>query len=476
MSIAVDVPAPIDSVTDRADGHESRFTLRERILRAAGWSMAAYVAGYGLRLVSSLVMTRLLAPEMFGVMAVATVVLVVTAMLCDVGLRQAVVQSSRGDDQLFLDTAWSLQIIRGVVISVVCCIGAFGIAWAAEAGHFLPGSVYGDPALPGIIAVMSLTAAILGFQSTKSMSSERHLNQRRLAMVELISQGVALAVAAIAGYLTHSIWSFVISALLAAVVNVALTHLYLPGPPNRLRFDRSSFGELIGFGRWIFVSSLFTVLAANGDRILLAGWTDPAMLGLYVLAFNLVAMIDGAGGRLFWSVGTAAFSKIAQERPEAIRAAYYRSRLPFDVMYVGAAGLLYGGGEAIVQLLYDERYAEAGRILQILSFGLLLSRFGLTSALFLGLGRPQYLGLISGVKTLSLFLAVPAAYYFLGFEGALWAIALHGVVVVPVIFLLKWRYGLNRVGYEAAAVLFWPAGYLIGRLGTHALHGLSGML
>ncbi|MDI6025815.1 oligosaccharide flippase family protein [Corticibacterium sp. UT-5YL-CI-8] len=474
MSVTAELSIPPLKNGNPPSGGTETFDLsfRDRILKAVGWSMAAYVSGYVLRLVASLAMTRLLVPEMFGIMAVATIVQVVTSMLCDVGLRQAIIQSERGDQQAFLDTAWTMQIIRGGIIWVVCCLCALGIARCAGEGFFLPGSVYADQVLPWIIVTMSFSAVILGFQSTKAMTSDRHLNQRQLATIELVSQAAGLIVAFGIGYLTRSIWSFVVSALAAAIINVAMTHLYLTGTRNRLRMDRACFNELMGFGRWMFISSLFTVLAANGDRIMLAGWTDPAVLGLYVLAFNLVAMIDGAGGRLFWSVATAAFSKIANERPETIRSSYYRSRLPFDLIYVGSAGLFYSGGEAVVQILYDARYAQAGYILQILSFGLLLSRFGLTSALFLAIGRPQYLGLISGIRTLSLFVAVPVGHYLAGFEGALWAIALHGIATVPVIVALKWREGLNRFGFEIAVLLFWPVGYVVGRLASHALSWL----
>lgn len=478
MAIPGDLPfkgsAPSDNPPSAPETSGGLF--RQRILQAAGWSMAAYVSGYGLRLLASLVMTRLLIPEMFGVMAVATVVQVVTAMLCDVGLRQAVIQSPRGDQQLFLDTAWSLQIVRGGVIWGICCAVALVIAWGAANGHFAPESVYAAPVLPAIIAAMAFSAVILGFQSTKSMTSDRHLNQRRPAEVELASQAIGLIVAIICGYFTRSIWSFVVSTLVAATMTVILSHVYLPGSRNRVRFERSSFIELMGFGRWILVSSLFTVLAANGDRIMLAGWTDPATLGIYVLAFNLVIMIEGGGGRLFWSVGTAAFSKIANERPATLKASYYRSRLPFDVFFVGGAGLLYGGGQAIVDMLYDHRYSEAGGILQILSFGLLLSRFGLSSALFLALGRPQNLGLISGIKTVTLFVAVPLAHHFFGFEGALWAISLHAFATLPAIYLLNRRHDLNNLGYEATVLLFWPAGYAIGSLVSAVLHLFPGAI
>ncbi len=458
-------PDPAEpSEKEQAGGWER--SLRTRILQAAGWSMMGYVSGYGLRLVSSLIMTRLLVPEMFGVMAVATVVQVVASMLCDVGLRQAVIQNRRGDHQIFLDTAFTLQVIRGGVIWVACALCAVLIAVAAGNGWFSAESVYAAPELPAIIAAMALSSIILGFQSTKSMTSDRHLNQRQLAIIELAAQAVGLVVAVVVGYLTRSIWSFVLASLVSAAVNVFLSHWYLPGPNNRFRLERDAAYELIRFGRWILVSSLFTVLAANGDRILLAGWIDPTTLGLYVLALNLVIMIEGGGGKLFWSVATPAFSRIANDRPEAIRKSYYRVRLPFDAVFVGFAGILYGGGESIVRILYDERYAEAGQMLQILSFSLLLSRFGLANALFLAIGRPQNLGLINGVKTVTLFVAIPIANHFFGFQGALWAIALHGIVILPIIFVLNRRHGLNNLPFEAAMLLFWPAGYLVGVAGS----------
>ena len=96
MASSGDLPAKSSATSAEPQGKQAGASdtfdrsLRTRILQAAGWSMMGYISGYGLRLVSSLIMTRLLVPEMFGVMAVATIVQMVAANLCDVGLRQAV--------------------------------------------------------------------------------------------------------------------------------------------------------------------------------------------------------------------------------------------------------------------------------------------------------------------------------------------------------------------------------------------------
>src|SRR5258708_13138289 len=89
----------------------ARIALRQRVMKAGVWSIAGYGINLAIRFGTNLLMTRVLAPEMFGVMAVASMIMVGLSMFSDIGLRQNVIQSSRGNDPSFLNTAWSMQII-----------------------------------------------------------------------------------------------------------------------------------------------------------------------------------------------------------------------------------------------------------------------------------------------------------------------------------------------------------------------------
>src|SRR5215470_13141142 len=111
-----------------------RISLRKRILSAGTWSLAGYGLSQAIRFGTNLLMTRLLVPDMFGVMAIATVVMVGLAMFSDLGLRQSIVQSRRGDDPAFLNTAWSVQIIRGVLLWVATVLVALLVAIADSLG------------------------------------------------------------------------------------------------------------------------------------------------------------------------------------------------------------------------------------------------------------------------------------------------------------------------------------------------------
>lgn len=445
-------------------------SFRHRILHAAGWSMSGYMLSQVLRIASNLFLTRLLVPEMFGVMAVALMVLIAVTMLSDLGLRPAAIQSAMGDSQDYLDTAWTLQIIHGCLVWLTCVAIAFGIEWAAQWGWFPAGSVYATPGLVWIIIGTSFAMVLTGLQSTKIISAYRRIELGRVTQIEVLTQIVNLAVAVGLAWYTRSIWSFVIATLVSSAFSSILTHIYLKGAVNRFGWNREALQDLIRFGRWIMLSSMFTVLAANGDRLLLAGWVSAYTLGLYVLAFNLISMLDGIGQRIYINVAMPALSNVFRENPSRLKEVFYKFRLPLDFIYVSAAGAVYGGGQLIIDTLYDDRYAEAAHTIQVLSFSLLISRYVVASAVYLATGEPRYQTLLNFIRTVSIFLTVPLAYYFFGFEGALWGVALHALPTLPVIFFLNARHQLNNLKFDLLILLAWPLGFGVSAITAHIVH------
>lgn len=444
-------------------------SLKDRVVHAGSWTVLGHVASQVLRLASSLFMTRLLVPEMFGVIALAAVIQAVISLLSDIGLRQAVIHSPRGEDPAMLNSAWTMQVIRGWFIWGTCIAVAVAL-WLVAGAGWLPGdSVYAAADLPAIIVASGLSAAVMGFQSTKAITTNRNLDLKRVTFIELISQVSGLVVMAGLGWYTRSIWSIVSGGIVASVATVALSHAWLPGMPNRFQWDRRSVEELLKYGRWVLLSSVLYVLASNGDRLLLGGWVSTQTLGVYSLALNLALMIEGAGARLFASVAMPALSEVARNAPERFRSLYYRMRLPFDLIFIGGAGVLFATGQLIIDLLYDPRYAAAGPMLQALSFALVFARFGLTGSAYLALGEPRYLMWIHLVKLVSVFTMIPLGYWLHGLPGAILGFAFHQAPTLPLLFVFNRRHNLNNWLFGLAVMLAWPVGYLVGKLAITVL-------
>ena len=439
-----------------------KLSLRSRTLRAGSWTVGAHLAAQVLRLVSSLVMTRILVPEMFGVMAIAIVVQVIVALLSDIGLHQAVVQSPRGGEPAFLDTAWSMQVVRGWIIWVVCVLASLALYALGRSAWAPVGTVYAVAVLPWIIASTSFASAIMGFTSTKAITANRDLDMRKITLIELISQVAGLLLMFAIGWWTRSIWSVVAGILLVPLVSVTLSHTWLHGHPNRFRFDPRCVKDIVAFGRWIFVSSALGVLAANGDRLLLGVWLSATVLGVYAIALNLSTVIDGLAYKLFGSVSLAVFSEAARTSPARLRELYFRMRLPADVFFLMAAGFLYGAAQLIVDLLYDHRYAQAGTLLQILSFGLFFTRYNLCCNTFVAIGKPHYMSMMQVVNIVSMVVLIPAMYALYGVNGAIWAVALYRAPSCLLAMVFNARHGIHSTLFEFAVLPAWAAGWLLG--------------
>lgn len=438
--------------------------LRGRAFRAGVWAFAGYGASLVLRLAGTLVLTRFLAPAMYGVMAIATMVSVVIALLTDIGLSQNLIQSKRGDDPVFLDTAWTVQIVRGFILWAVTS-GVAVALYLAQRWNLMPaGSVYASAVLPWVLLGIALSSVILGFQSTKTVTASRHFDQRRLMGVELLSQALALLTMMAIGALTHSVWTLVVGALTANVITLACSHLMLPGHSNRLGWDDQSLREIVAFGRWIFVSSFVGVFALNADRLILGALISPAELGQYSIAVTLVAAVSGVFSKLYAAVTMPVLSETAIRNPENLKEVFYRLRVPSDLVLLFIAGILASCGHRVVDLMYDRRYADAGLFLQILAVSLVWVRYEASQKLFLALGESRYIAAINTLRLVSIVVAIPLGYRLGGLSGAIWGVALNQVTQAAVVYWFNAQRGLNDMRRELVVFLAFPVGFVLAWL------------
>ena len=236
----------------------------------------------------------------------------------------------------------------------------------------------------------------------------------------------------------------------------------MQGPPDRFAWDRDALYELKHFGKWIFLSSAIGATILQGDRILLAGWFTPTVLGFYSVAINLVGAADALANNLFGSVAMPTLSEVHRMQPQRFPALFARIRWLSNSALLMVAGFLFASGTTIVALLYDPRYAEAGWMLRWLSFGLVFVRYNLSSSAFIALGHPNYVTIINLVRSISLFAFLGAFYYAFGVPGAVIGIAFHMIPSTLFMLYFKQRLGIGDLRLEAAVLLGWPIGWLVG--------------
>jgi O-antigen/teichoic acid export membrane protein len=383
-------------------------SLRSRYARGSLWALVGYGGQQVLRVLSQFILWRLLYAEAFGLMAIVNVFMVGLAMFSDVGIGPSIIQSERGDDPDYLNTAWTIQVLRGFGLFAVSVVAAVPVS------HF-----YHEPDLAKLIpAVTAGSLIVTGFNSTKLFTVTRQIAIGRLTAIELVSQtlGVIVMVAYAAAFQT--VWALVLGNVVSNVARLALGHLVLPGVQNRFRWDAKSVHSLVHFGRWIFMSTLLTFLVGQSDRLVFGKLVTMAQLGVYSVGATWAAFPTQVLAHVVQSVMFPLFSQVHNDKAD-LPAAYREARAPALFAAGWLSACLVSGGPTIIRFLYDQRAHEAGWIIQALSVGTWFLALEMTNGqALLALGRPKWIAAGSFAKLCGMVVLIPLGFWWLGFPGA----------------------------------------------------------
>lgn len=407
--------------------------LFERAMRGSAVTAGTFLLAQVLRLASNLILTRLLAPEAFGLMALVSVILIGLALFSDMGIAPSIAQNPRGDDPDYLDTAWTIQVIRGFLL----WLAAIALAWPAA-------WFYGAPELAQIVPVAAFGLLIGGFTPTRVESATRHLMLERVMLIDLAVQAAVLVVMVAAAWLTGSVWALVVGGLMTPVLRIPAILRFLPGQTNRLCWERAAARDLIHFGKWIFLSTVAGFFLLQGDRAILGAHLSLTELGIYnigaFLATFPVLLGQAVTGRVLIPLYREA------RKPEGgadVRARLMRMRYGLTAVLLGLLAVLAFGGVPIVRLLYRPEYHQSGAIAVALSCVLMLQVIGLSydqSALAAGDSRRFFIvTLTRAVLQTGFFLAGVTVW---GLAGALIGQAAAVVLAHPLLAWLAWRNGV----------------------------------
>jgi len=403
-------------------------TLKQRATRSGTWVIFGHLTSQVLRLGSNLILTRLLVPEMFGVMAIVTVIMAGLAMFSDVGLLQNIVQSKQGEDPDYLNTAWTIQIIRGFFIFFIALLSAVGLYYAGQLGYLSDETVYGNTQLPFILAIVSISTVISAFNSIHILLLNRKLMLGKSVTIELVSQIMGFIFMLTWAWYQRDIWALVFGGTAAALTKMLLSHSLRLGKHCRFCWDKRAVHEIFHFGKWVFISSILGFLLNQGDRLLLGSLVSAEMLGIYSVAFFLATALKGLISKLISSVFYPVLSETVRNATGNVEEIYYKIRNKIDAVTFFIAGVLYSSGEAVINILYDARYQEAGWMLSILSLSLIATGSLLSGECFLANGKSKIVARIIFIQVLSFYSLLPLLFFEYGMLGAIWAMVIAAFI------------------------------------------------
>jgi O-antigen/teichoic acid export membrane protein len=404
-------------------------TIHKQAINGTVWTITGYGISQGLRLGSNLILTRLLVPELFGLMALVNVFLTGLALFSDIGIRPSIIQNKRGNEPAFLNTAWTIQIVRSFGVWLGCIALAFPVA-----------QFYEEPRLTWLLPVVGFNAIVMGFTSTSLASLNRQMKISKLTMFEIITQIISLTVMVIWSWFNPTIWALVAGNLASGVSKMTLSHYLNSGEPNRFAWNKEVIKEITTFGKWIMISTAMTFLASQIDRLLLGKMLSLEMLGVYSIAFT----ISEIPRQIVMKVGSAIIFPLISRRADRprqelrIKIKQQRWRLLLILTLIVVAIVSFG--DLLISRLYDERYLAATWMLPILGLGIWPTVLSETLGRCLsGLGKPQYAAWGAFYRFLFIVIGLPLGFKSFGILGALVVIALNDIPTYVAVTYGLWR-------------------------------------
>ncbi len=377
-----------------------------RVGQALSWKAIQHVGVKLIFMVRLVVLARLLSPDDFGLLAIASVAIDFLLRVTNVGMVAALVQRAETEESHY-DLAWTVGFLRGLLIALIVFLAA------PEIAVFMA-----DPRATPLIQVLALRPLLQGLTSIKVARLTRELRFRELALIDL-PDALVNTVVAILMAPSLGVWALIAGGLAGPAANVVLSYVLAPYRP-RLAFNRTAAGSLIQFGRWIFAISLVSVIGTSLLRAVISRELGAVELGLYYLAASLAFLPSELASEIVGAVAFPLFARLQAER-ERIAATFRAMLLGLATIILPVCAWLAVLAPSLVAHVLGAKWDGTVLLIQLLAVVNVIGLFGETTIpIFNGLGRPS---LMAAIETVQMIFLIVFAYLGTGRFGVAGAAA-----------------------------------------------------
>lgn len=417
-------------------------SLSARAMQSSAWVVVGFAGQRGLQFISNLILTRLLFPEAFGVMALASVFFVGLGMFSDIGLKPAIIRDNRSRDPSFLNTAWTIQVVRGFGLFGAGCLLGYPVS-----------VLYGEPVLFPILMIVSSTAAISGFQTIGLATSERDLKFFKPTAVALLGQAVSIVALVFLAWYWRSVWALAVGNVIGSVATVLIGHWLLRSHRHRFSYDKRFAQSIVHFGRWIVLSTMVTFLGGEGLRAIQGKLLTLSEFGVLTIAYTIAVIATELPARLSNTIGLPALAEARQAGQDRVAHVLWQMRKRLILIAVPMAIVVAMISTPFIEIFYDQRYHQAGDFIKLLILANIISivSSGYYAAI-LALLSSRILFLINFFTAFLRIIGVITGFYLLGTTGMILGLGVANMIALMACWTMSSLRGLTTIFYDALSV------------------------
>lgn len=380
---------------DKNDLHQPE-SLSKRVVRGGIWVFALRIVNRGLGFIRIIILARLLAPHDFGLFGIAMLAIATLETFSQTGFQAALVQKKKNVEP-YLDTAWTISAIRGIILFLILFSSAPLIA-----------NFFDSAQATLIIKVIAVSTLLSGFRNIGIIFFQKELQFNKQFIYEVSGTLVDITVAISLAFILRNVWALVWGGLAANFVRVFMSYIIHPYRP-RIKFEKEKFQELFGFGKWVLGSSILVFLITQGDDIFVGKMLGVAALGFYQMAYLISNLSATEITHVISQVTFPAYSKLQDDLPK-LREAYLKILQLTTFISIPLAGGIFIFAPEFTKMFLGDKWMPMVPAIEVLVLaGLLRSISATTGPVFQAVGKPE---IVTKWQPVRLFVLLAVIYPF----------------------------------------------------------------
>ena len=391
----------------------------QRTVKSGIWVTATKMAVRLSQLLMLVILARLLSPRAFGLMGIALLVLSGIRRFTEIGINAALIQDKKENVDEYLNTTWSLEAARGVLIFSVLAVAAPFIA-----------GVFDEPGATNLIRVLGLSPLLYGIRNPGVVYFKKELSFHKQFVFESCGSIVQFAVGV--GYALYSptVWALVFATVSRSAFKSVFSyvlHDYRPRPNFELAVAR----RLISYGKWITGASIIGFVYSEGDDAFVGWFLSATALGFYQYAYRIADMPASEVSGVISEITFPAYSKLQGDLDELRGALLQTTRLTAFVAFPLSFGIAAVAPSFVPAILGDEWRPMITAMQLLAMYGLLHAITRNFGAIWKALDRPDYVVKTGLLRVCCIAVLIWPATARWGIEGT--ALVVVGVYVFPML-------------------------------------------
>lgn len=389
------------------------------------WMSAFRIFSRLVAFIRVVILARLLIPSQFGIFGIASMALALLEILTETGINVFLVQEKEGIKK-YLNDAWLVSIIRGLLISVFIVLTAPLVV-----------SFFKIPQYIGLILLIGIVPFIRGFINPSIVRFQRELQFNKEFYFKTVIFLLDSSVAILVSLLTHSAIGLILGLIAGATLEVILSFVLIKPIPS-LKFNLRKIMKIIHKGKWVTLYGIFNYAASKGDNITIGKVLGPGPLGIYQMGYTIATLPVSEIADVSNKVTFPVYSMISEDIYR-LKKGFKKAILLVSIVSFLVGILIFFFPRDLFILIFGQKWEGTLAILKPLAiFGIIRAISGTTSSLFLSVGKQNYVAGMTSLRFVTLALTVIPLTIVYGMVGASYSVLISGIVEVPLVAYYVW--------------------------------------